>query len=114
MIREIYRDADLEENHNYRFVNGRPDLVEAWNGEKWVRTSKNYLYDKMIYMACGILEYNIAVKYWTDEFREFLRGMGGIDNDELLEMMREEVEITLTKPMLSDDVRLSPQEAIQE
>lgn len=95
IIRYIYCNDEHDVNHNIRLIQDDEHNVEIVIDDVWVRRSKKQVYDKIIYMACDILEYNIAKKYWTTEFRNFVTGMGEMDNDNVLELIREEVETTL-------------------
>lgn len=95
VIQYIYCNEEHDENHNIRLIQDDEHNVEILINDVWVRRSKIQVYDKIIYMACDILEYNIAKKYWTTEFRNFVTGMGEMDNDNVLELIREEVESTL-------------------
>jgi hypothetical protein len=49
----------------------------------------------MIYRAQAILEYNVPKKIWTNEFKKFLNSMEEMDNDDLLELIREEIDDTI-------------------
>ncbi len=96
VISQIFFNEEHDENHNVRYLANDPDYMEIYKEENtWVKRNKQQIYDKMIYMACDILEYNIPKKYWTTEFANFVSGMGGMDNDDLLELIREEVESTV-------------------
>jgi hypothetical protein len=58
----------------------------------------------MIYRASDILEYNIPKKHWTNEFRNFIEGMGELDNDELLSLIIEETGDTVVKSMQNIEI----------
>lgn len=96
VISQIFFNEEHDENHNMRYLPEDQHSVEIYKDENmWVKCNKQQIYDKMIYMACDILEYNIPKKYWTTEFANFVSGMGGMENDDLLELIREEVESTV-------------------
>lgn len=94
IIRMIYCNNDYDENKNIRLIKDDENNVEVYMGDTWSRKSKRQVFDKLIYMACDILEYNVPKKYWTTEFTNFVNGMGEMDNDDLLELIREEVDTT--------------------
>jgi hypothetical protein len=83
-----------EENHNVRLTNDEK-VIQVFKDNSWLKFNKDYVLDKMIYTACSILEYNIPRKYWTGPFTEFISSMGNVDNDDLIETIREEVEDTV-------------------
>lgn len=100
VITQIFFNEDHDENHNVRYLSDDPGHIEVYKQDGddegvWIKCRKTSIYDKMIYMACDILEYNIPKKYWTTEFTNFVVGMGDMDNDDLLELIREEVESTI-------------------
>jgi hypothetical protein len=94
IIQMIYCNNDYDENKNIRMLKEDENNVEVYMGDVWSKKSKRQVFDKLIYMACDILEYNVPKKYWTTEFTNFVNGMGEMDNDDLLELIREEVETT--------------------
>ena len=96
LIRMIYCNDEYEENMNIRVLKDDDHNVEVYMGDQigWMKKSKIRVFDKLIYMACDILEYNVPKKYRTTEFNNFVTGMGEMDNDELLELIREEVGTT--------------------
>jgi hypothetical protein len=96
VITELYFSPNHNENHNIR-QSENENSIEVYNGETWVRRPKIQIYNKMIYMACDMLEYNIPRKYWTEEFEKFLYGMNDLNNDELLEFIREEIDETIAE-----------------
>jgi hypothetical protein len=49
----------------------------------------------MISITCGIMDSNIPKKYWTDEFKNFIKSMDNIDNDDILDLIREELDNTI-------------------
>ena len=110
IIAQIYLNDDHEENHNIRYLLTEPDSLEIYKDDKWVKRKKQLVVDKMIYMACDILEYNVPKKYWTTEFANFISGMGELDNDDLLELIREEVEITFLSYIAEKTKKQSSQE----
>lgn len=98
VIIELYFNPSHAENHNIRRAREDPDsTIEVYNGETWVRRPKTQVYNKMIYMACDMLEYNIPRKYWSEEFEKFLYGMNDLNNDVLLEFIREEIDETIAE-----------------
>lgn len=103
IIRMIYCNDDYDENKNIRLLKEDENNVEVYMGDMWSRKSKRQVFDKLIYMACDILEYNVPKKYWTTEFTNFVNGMGEMDNDDLLELIREEVETTFLQQQQSDN-----------
>lgn len=94
IIRMIFCNDDYDENKNIRLLKEDENNVEIYMGDVWSRKSKEQVFDKLIYMACDILEYNVPKKHWTPEFANFVNGMGEMDNDDLLELIREEVDTT--------------------
>lgn len=95
IIKDIYFNNDHEENHTIRTHPTEGNSVEIYMNDSWTRANKQKTYDKMIYRAADILENNTTKKNWTSEFKNFIGGMGEIDNDELLQHIREEVEDTV-------------------
>lgn len=94
IIKEIYFNEAHEENHTLRPMASEM-TVEVHLNERWVRVDKTKTYDKLIYRAVDILENNTLKKHWTPEFKNFIKSMGEIDCDELLFLIREEVEETI-------------------
>ncbi len=103
IIGMIYCNDDYDENKNIRLLKDDENNVEVYMGDVWSRKSKRQVFDKLIYMACDILEYNVPKKYWTTEFTNFVNGMGEMDNDDLLELIREEVDTTFLLHAVADD-----------
>ena len=95
IIRMVYFNPDREENYTIRSIADESGVVEVHIDEAWVRKNKRYIYDKMIYLATAIMEYNIAKKSWTPEFTNFITDMGELENDNILELIREEVDDTV-------------------
>lgn len=97
VIKDIYFNKDHEENHTIKLLSDHKDVVEIHLDEGWVRKNKKRVFDKMIYLASDILEYNIPKKHWTGEFKNFIYSMGEVDNEDLLALIREELEDTIIK-----------------
>lgn len=97
IIMEIYFNDAHEENSTVRSVEDDSDTIEIHFEDGWVKRPKIRIYDKMIYRAAEILENCISKKLWTPEFKNFITGMGEIDNDDLLELIREEVDNTILR-----------------
>jgi hypothetical protein len=95
IIKEIYFNESHSENRTIRPMSSGSLTVEVHLNERWVRVDKIKTYDKLIYRAVDILENNTYKKNWTPEFRNFIKSMGEIDCDELLFLIREEVEETI-------------------
>ena len=95
IIKDIYFNPDHEENHTIRLHETEPDLVEVHVGSNWIRTLKTRAYDKMIYRAADILENSTVKINRTEEFQNFIVSMGEWENDELLHLIREEVDDTV-------------------
>lgn len=95
IIQEIYFNPEHEENHTVRLLEGEQNNVEIHQEENWVKVSKSKIYDRMIYRATDILENNTSKGNWSEEFRNFVISMGEMDNDELLVLIREEVDHTM-------------------
>lgn len=95
IIKEIYFNEEHEENATVRSIAGDSDAIEIHFEDGWVKRSKTRIYDKMIYRAAEILENCINKKLWTPEFLNFISGMGEIENEDLLELIREEVDNTI-------------------
>lgn len=96
IITMVYFNPDREENYTVRSIENEPGVIEVHIDDAWVRKSKRYIFDKMIYLATAIMEYNVAKKNWTPEFTNFITDMGELDNDNMLELIREEVDDTVT------------------
>jgi hypothetical protein len=100
IIKITYFDSEHPENHIVRSViddndiDYNNDIVEIHYDDLWVKKPKKYIYNKMIYLAYGIMEYNILKKLWTHEFKNFITSMDEMDNDDLLELICEELEET--------------------
>lgn len=94
IIKLIYFNPEHPENYVIRSVPDEQSLVEIHIDDVWVKRHKKYIYDKMIYLAYGIMEYNVSKKSWTEEFKNFITSMGEMDNDDILELIREEVDDT--------------------
>lgn len=91
IIRDIYFHKDHEENHTIRTIDSNADNIEIFTEDGWLRIKNvKRVFTKMIYKASDIMEYNIPKKCWTDEFRNFIEGMGDLDNDDLLSLIIEE------------------------
>jgi hypothetical protein len=95
IIKMIYFNEEHPENHVVRSVINEPSYIQIHREDTWLKRPKKYIYDKMIYFAYGIMEYNINKKSWTDEFKNFIVSMGEMDNDDLLELIRDEVDETV-------------------
>lgn len=95
VIRDIYFNKDHEENHTIRSIRGEYDSLEIHQNDVWVKADKTKLYDMMIYRATDILENSTLKKNWTEEFRNFIEGMGEMDNECLLVLIREETDDTI-------------------
>lgn len=115
VVKELYFHPGHAENHNIRRAGSENNndgadeadgVIEVYNGDAWVRRPKTQVYNKMIYMACDMLEYNIPRKYWSDEFEKFLHGMNDLNNDVLLEFIREEIDETIAEK--SEQQNLDP------
>jgi hypothetical protein len=91
IIRDIYFHKDHEENHVVRTIDDNADNIEIFTEDGWLRIKNvKRVFTKMIYKASDIMEYNIPKKNWTDEFHNFIEGMGDLSNDELLDLIIEE------------------------
>lgn len=104
IIKDIYFNREFEGNHTVRLVADDDNYVEIHLNDTWIKRDKCYIYDKMIYLAQTILEFNIPKKQWTDEFNKFVNSMEEMDNEDLLELIREEIDdtiITAEKELLS-------------
>jgi hypothetical protein len=96
IIKTIYFDQEHPENHIIRLVPDDSDAIEIHSDDIWIKKQKKYIYNKMIYMAYGVMEYNILKRFWTEEFRNFIISMGEMDNDDLLDLIQEETEDTVS------------------
>jgi hypothetical protein len=96
IIKTIYFDQEHPENHIIRLVPDDSDAIEIHSDDIWIKKQKKYIYNKMIYMAYGVMEYNILKRFWTEEFRNFIISMGEMDNDDLLDLIQEETEETVS------------------
>jgi hypothetical protein len=94
IIKLIYFNQEHDENRSVRTTNDE-NVVEIYKDEAWHRMDKDYIYNKMIYFAAAILEYNVYKKDQTPEFQKFINSMGEMDNDDLLDLIREEVDGTI-------------------
>jgi hypothetical protein len=93
IIVELYFNPKHKENHNIRPI-AMDNFMEVYQNGTWTKMPKTRIYNKMIYMSCDILEYNIPRKYWSDKFEKFLFDMNDLNNDRLLEFIREELDET--------------------
>jgi hypothetical protein len=95
VIRDLYFTKGFTENHTIRLPPEDPRCIEVHIDNAWIKRDKKKTYDKMIYRAQAILEYNVPKKIWTNEFKKFLNSMEEMDNDDLLELIREEIDDTI-------------------
>lgn len=107
IIKLIYFDKEHGENHTVKWITTTDDVksqVEIYTEDGWTRARTKRVFTKMIYRASDILEYNIPKKHWTNEFRNFIEGMGELDNDELLSLIIEETGDTVVKSMQNIEI----------
>jgi hypothetical protein len=95
IIKAIYFHKEHDENHTIRTINEDTVQVEIYTEDGWVKVKQRRVFPKMIYKASDIMEYNIPKKHWTAEFKNFIEGMGELDNDELLGLIVEELSNTI-------------------
>lgn len=99
IIRMIYFNKYHEENRTIRTITSNEDeakiMVEIYVDEGWHKKEKTKIYDRIIYKVAAIMEDNIFKKDRTPEFQKFINSMNEMDNDDLLELIREEVDDTI-------------------